>query len=561
MTRHIVWQVGLALLGIALVFGVLLQLGSTETSVNVPATGGSYVEGVVGSPTVINPILTPRMAQANPIDQDLSDLVFEGLTTLDEKGQVSPCLATDWQVSEDGRSYEFNLRHGVTWHDGAPFTAADVVFTVQAIQDPAYQGDAALHELWRNVHVEQLDNYTVRMTLQEPFPSFLDYTTIGLLPTHLLSDVPASRLRADEFSTQHPVGTGMFMVESVTPDRVVLKANPHYWGSQPFLGQLEFSFFGDEAALLASYQRGEIQGFHPLRSDKIADLAGLSGAQLYSAQSAGYGLVYLNLSRETCPFFQVKEVRQALLYGLDRQSIVDGALGGQGVVADSPLPPILWANDPSIRQYGYDPQRAIGLLDAAGWADTGGDGVRDKDGVALAFELLTSDDSTMTNVAQQMANQWRAIGVSVTVRAVKADQLPGLVRSREFDAVLAEVALTADPDPYPLWHSTQATGSGQNYGGFSDEAADLAMEQARSTLDPQVQTAAYHRFQEIFAEEVPALLIYYPTYTYVVNSEVKQVQLSPLFRTSDRFRNVADWYLETSQIVVNDGEQLDNSAP
>lgn len=562
MTRHIMWQAMLALLGIILVFIILFQLVSTTQPeavvVEGPVAGGTYVEGVLGYYETMNPILAPPMVAANTVDQDLSDLIFDGLTSLDETGQVSPALATGWEMSEDGNSYEFQLRRDVVWHDGVPFTAADVAFTIQALQDPNYQGDPSLSELWRNVTVEQLDSHTVRFILEEPFPSFLLYTTMGILPSHLLSTVSATELPSHEFSTQKPVGTGMFMVESASPDRVVLAANPDYWGPQPLLERMEFWFYSDWKGLLQDYERGEIQGFHPPSLQEVAALTGMPDLQLYSAQSPHYGLVYLNLERESLPFFQSREVRQALLYALDRQAMIDQILEGQGLLADSPFLPTTWAYDPTVRKYGYDPERAIGLLDASGWLDSDGDLIRDKDGVELAFTLLTTDDPLMVQMAEEMVRYWRAVGVDATVRAVSNEAAIYFVRNRNFDGALVEIALTADPDPYPLWHSTQAE-LGQNFSGFANEEADRVMEEARFTSDPEERLTLYHSFQQILTEEVPALLIYYPVYIYAVDVDVLQVQLSPMLHTSDRFRNIQDWYIETGEIEASETDELDKT--
>lgn len=562
MTRHILWQAVLAVLGIALVFFVMFQLATTAppevVTVEVRAAGGSFVEGVLGFSETINPIYSARMVPANPPDQDLSTLVFDGLTVLDETGRLVPALATEWDVSEDGMQYEFRLREDVLWQDGAPFTAADVAFTIQAMQDPNYQGDSSLAELWRNVTVEQLDEYTVRFTLEEPFPSFLQYTIIGMLPAHLLSDVAAEDLPYHDFSTRNPVGTGMFMVDEVTADQVVLAANPDYWGPKPFLDRLEFWFYSEWDGLLEDYRRGEIQGLHPDNLEELSDLQGLPDLQLYSAQSAGYGLVYLNLADESLPFFQQKEVRQALFYSLDRQRLVDEVLNGQGLVADSPILPITWAYDSGVRKYAYDPERAIGLLDATGWQDSDGDLVRDQEGVELSFTLLTSDDPVIARMAEEMAQQWRAVGVEATIRAVSSDAAVHFVRNRNFDAALVEIELTADPDPYPLWHSTQAE-SGQNFSGLANEEADIVMEEARRTTDRERRFELYSAFQQIFAEEVPSLLIYYPIYVYAVDSSAHDVQLSPLLHTSDRFRNIHEWYVQTEEVVVSENGELDNS--
>lgn len=558
MTRHIFWQAVLAATGIALVFLVLFRLVSDEpvaeeTLVEVPVQGGTYVEGVLGYLEVINPILAPRMAQANPVDQDLSVLVFDGLTSLDCSGRLTPSLAMEWQVSEDGKVYEFRLRPDVRWHDGAPFTSADVAFTVQAIQDPGYRGDPSLADLWRTVTVETPDDGTVRFELAEPLPSFLDYTTIGLLPAHLLGSVPAAELTEDDFSTSHPVGTGMFRVESVSLDRVVLSANQDYWGPQPFLDGVEFWFYAEWAGLLADYDKGEIHGFHPPQISYLPTLATLSDLQLYSARTAGYGIVFLNLAREAVPFFQELEVRQALLYALDRQTLIDTVLLGQGLVADSPIAPMSWAYSASGRQYGYDPERAIGLLDASGWMDSDADRTRDKEGIDLSFALLTADDATLLDLAEGMAMQWQAIGVEVEVVPVSSEKVNEAVRDRDFDAALVQVDLTADPDPYPLWHSTQAE-AGQNYSGYASEEADLVMEQIRSTTKPDELAQLYASFQHIFAEEVPSLLIYSPIYTYAVDAQVRGVQLSPLLYNSDRFRNIEDWYMRTEAVVASEKE-------
>ncbi len=558
MIRYITWQATLALLGVALAFGILFQLNTDEPTIEVPTAGGTYTEGVLGYWGTINPILAPQIVPGNPADQDLAALVFDGLTTLDEAGQVVPMLATDWDLSEDGHVYEFHLRREVNWNDDAPFTAADVAFTVQAMQDPNFQGDPALRELWRNVTVEQVDSLTVRFTLEDPFPSFIYYTTIGLLPAHLLGNVAAADLPTHEFSTRQPVGTGMFQVESVQPDRVVLVANPSYWGSKPYMERLELWFYGDENGLLVDYDRGAVQGFHPSDPQAISSLARLRELEIYSAPSAGYGIVYLNLERDSVPFFREKEVRQALLYALDRQALIDKVLAGQGLVASSPIVPIVWAHDPTVRQYGYDPQRAIGLLDTAGWLDSDADRIRDRDGSDLAFTLLASDD--MVQLAEELARQWREVGVEVTVQAVGPEVATDFVRTRNYDAALTEVVLTADPDPYPLWHSTQAGEPGQNFSGFANQDADALMEEARSTVDEEKRGQLLSAFQRIFAEEVPSLLLYYPIYTYAVDAQVREVQLSPLLHGSQRFRNISDWYIQTEEVAVSENGELDKTS-
>lgn len=556
MTRHLAWPAILAVLGIVLSFFILVRAGTNLVTQELPAVGGTYVEGVLGYSDAINPIIRDP---ANAVDRDLTSLVFDGLTTLDEAGRLLPALATEWQVSDDGTVYDFELRRGVVWHDSQLFTSADVAFTVQAMQDPNFQGDPSLHELWQSVKVEPQGPYAIRFTLQEPFIPFINYTTVGLLPAHLLSDVPAEELATHEFTTRQPIGTGMFMVETIEPDRVMLVANPRFWGPKPFLEHIELRSFGDWESLLAAYKRQEIQGIGRVLPQHVAELAELPGLQFYSARTAGYALIYLNLQRNAQPFFQEKEVRQAMLYALDRQGLIDDIMGGQALIADSPILPGTWASEPDVRRYAYDPQAAIDLLEAAGWSDTDGDRVRDKNGIALAFTLLTGEDVLMVDLGEAIAQQWRAIGIDAKVQVMGSELVTDYLQPRNFEAVLIEVSLTADPDPYPWWHSTQATDAGQNFPGFANEEADIGMEEARANPDSERRTELYRAFQRLFTEEVPSLLIYYPIYTYAVDSQVSGVQLSPLFENSDRFRNLADWYVQTQEIVVTEEPELDKS--
>jgi peptide/nickel transport system substrate-binding protein len=550
--RYIRLQAVLALLGIVLLVSLLGYLALTLSTVEVPQVGGMYVEGVAGSPQMINPVLS----ELNALDQDVVALVFEGLTDLAPDGDVVPALATDWEISADGRIYTFRLREDVVWHDGAPFTAADVLFTFQALQDPDYQGSPQIGELWRSVSIDLLDDYTVRFTLQEPFAPFLRYTIQGLLPAHLLGDVPAAELARSDFSTQHPVGTGIFQVQDITSRRVVLTANPRYWGAQPYLERIEFRAYSDQETVLAAYQRGEVMGVGQVAPSEIARLASLPDVRFHSARLAEYSMVMLNLN---LPIFQQVEVRQALLYGLDRQGLINQELNGQGLVAHSPILPDTWASNPDVRRYDYQPDLARQMLAQAGWQDQDGDGVREKDGAPLAFTLLARDAPGWVPLANELQRQWGELGVAVTVRGVGGDLVPNYLRPRSFDAVLISVVPPPDPDPYPLWHSTQADHDGQNYTGFTDPAADLVLEEARAVADGFRRAELYRAFQDIFAEELPALLLYYPVYTYAVDAQVQGVQLPPLRDPGDRLDNVHDWYVLTRRVIISEAGMFDNS--
>lgn len=561
MSKHFRWQVIITLLGIALLGSLLAYLAFTFATVIVPDVGGTYVEGLAGNSQYINPIL----CQYNQVDRDLCSLIFNGLTKLNERDEVIPDLAERWEISDDCLSYTFYLRRDVLWHDGFPFSADDVGFTVQAMQDPGYQGPLYLAELWRSVEVVKINSHTVKFVLKEPFAPFLDYTTVGILPAHLLADVPAELLPNDPFN-RHPIGTGLFKAEEVNAEHALLEANPDFYGPKPYLNKIEFRFYPNHESVLSAYEQGEVQGIGRVFPEDLPKVVEAnSGLQLFSARLSGYTLIFLNLKDPELPFFQEKKVRQALFYAINHEELVKQVLKGQGLVAHSPILPDTWAYDNDVAKYEYNPEQAKDLLSEAGWrtpthlsvimGDTDREydqSVREKEGVRLAFTLLTDDDPLHVELAKEIARQWEAIGVKAVPRAIGSGLVRDFLIPREFEALLIDLELHGDPDPYPLWHSTQANAEGQNYAGFVSYEVDKLLEEARCTTDSGRRAELYHRFQEIFAEEVPSLLLYYPIYTYAVDEKVKGVQLGPLGDPSDRFRNVTEWYIVTKRVIKLD---------
>ncbi len=545
MGRFIRWQAVIAFSGIMLVGVFLFSIAASRTTVLVPDAGGIYVEGLAGAPQYVNPLL----AHYNPVDKDLVSLVFNGLTRINSQDEAEPDLAVNWTVSPDSTTYVFQLRQDVRWSDGEPFNADDVIFTIGLMQDPDFTGAPFQANLWRTVTVDKLDDYTVRFRLVEPYPPFVDYASIGILPEHVLRGVSAGELANHPFNT-HPIGTGPFMLTSISVKQATLIPNPRYFRNEHlYLDGVEFRFYPTYEQLLTAYQAGEIMGISyvpPYLFDKAASLTSLS---LFSARLSGYHIAYLNLQDpDDSPFFQDARVRRALLYALDRQALIDDALMGQGLVADGPIRSWMWAYDPKVQWPQHNPAQAQALLDQAQWLDTDGDGVRDKNGQPLQFVLLTSDDPVSSVLGEDMAEQWARQGIAVEVETLGA-ALGNRLRTHDFQAVLVALLLSGDPDPYPMWDQTQIDG-GQNYGSWDNRRASEVLEEARRVTDRDQRGEYYSEFQRVFAEEMPALIIAYPVYTYAVDQAVHLVQIGPLVSPSDRFRNIADWYMNTRRVIM-----------
>ncbi len=522
--------------------GVAVMRGSLGASTPLGARAGTavappsgvYREATVGTPTMLNPLL----AQTR-IDRDLSALLFNGLTRTDAAGNIQPDLAASWKVEQDGQRYTFTLRDGVAWHDGQPFDARDVLFTIRTIQDAAFTGDAGLADFWRSVSVETPDARTVVCTLPKPYAPFLAYTDLGILPQHLLAPVRPGDLASASFNLQ-PVGTGPFAFGSLdtTTVEVALKRFDGYYGQKARLQGVRFRSYGGAGAAIAALGRGEVDGIGYLPPTALAEVGGVAeGVNVYGPSVAGYTALFFNLK---APQFAAREVRQALALAVDRDELVRDGLKGWGTAGASPILPNSWAY--AKQDWPTDPARAVRLLDAAGW-QVGADGTRAKGGQALAFTLLTDSDPLRTAVATILARQFGAIGVRVTVAPKGADELAGALAARRYDAALSGwEGLAADPDPYSGWHSSQAA-TGYNFANWANADADKALEDGRLTTDPAKRRAAYATFQQLFASEVPSLILYYPQYHFAVSKRVSGPTADPLDVPSDRFRTIAGWQI------------------
>jgi ABC-type transport system substrate-binding protein len=249
------WLLPAAVASGILILAALWYTTSHSSEANPPALVVTYSEGVAGTVSRINPLYD----SFNEVDADLTALVFSGLTRLGPDGNVLPDLAESWDISDDGLTYTFHLRSRVTWHDGEPFTADDVVFTYSAIQDPNFRGEPDLEELFRSLSVSKIDDSTVEIRVTQPFAPVLAHLTVGILPAHILKTLDAEALYSGPFS-QRPVGTGPFRLTDVSSEHAVLDANPSYHFGEPNIRRFELRFYPDEPSLLKALKDGEVQG-------------------------------------------------------------------------------------------------------------------------------------------------------------------------------------------------------------------------------------------------------------------------------------------------------------
>lgn len=542
------WQILVVILTLVVV-GILLLTQQPGLNPILPqaTSGGIYTEGLVGSFGRLNPILDLN----NPADRDIDRLLFSALFKFDSRGIPQPDLAESWGVTPDGTIYNVTIRAEAVWHDGQPVTTQDVLFTLSLLRSQYSAYPADVRALWDEVEVTLLSDKTIKFTLAEPFVPFLDYLTFGVLPKHLLENVPADQIANADFNLK-PVGSGPYrfdrlVVENSQVTGVVLAGSENYYGKSPFVQQIVFRYYPTAQAAMDAYQQGEVLGLSQITTDILPAALIEKNLALYSSRLPKMSIILFNLKNTEVAFFQEKNVRRALMLGLNRQWMVDTYLHSQAIVADSPILPGTWAYYAGVPHIDYDPDAAIALLKAESYVLPADGTLRAKDSQQLAFTLLYPDDELHAKLAQAIQKDWAIIGVQVNLQAVSFDSLLNdYLIPRDYQAALVELDLSRspDPDPYPFWHQSEATG-GQNYSQWDNRTASEYLEQARVLVDMDIRARLYRNFQSIFAKELPALPLYYPVYTYGVDVRMRGVQLPPLFEPSDRFNNVSDWYLVT----------------
>lgn len=525
-------------IGSLLAAALLAYFAYAATVVDVPDFGGTYIEGTLGPPAT----LVPMLAQ-DETSRTISALIFNGLTRFAPDGTIQPDLATGWEIDTQNRSYVFHLRDDVFWHDGMPFTVDDVLFTFALLASPTRRDP-----VWSNVRAEREGNQSVRIfLLNNVYVPLLEYVTIGILPRHLLDDVSAEQIIFTPFNLE-PVGTGPYSVAEFAENSVLLRANEEYFGGTPHIRLLKFKFYPNAGATITALERGEVEGVSFLPPSEFDRVNEITDVQAYSAPLAGYTVLYFNLRRTQ--FFD-RRIRLAIAHAIDREYLANEVQGGRADPLEGPILPVPWLQATEFVRYPYDPERSRELLTEAGWT-SGPDGVRVRGDERLSLTLLTTDLLGQVALADAIAGQLGAVGFEVDVQvAGPSALLNDFLLTHKFDIALYTWLLNGlDSDPYLTWHSSQE--SGWNFSGFIDPRVDEALQNARHTLDQNERNRMYADFQRAFIEEVPSLMLLSPRYSFAVRNTVRGVTVPAILPTvGARLSEVGSWYIKTKKNVLN----------
>jgi peptide/nickel transport system substrate-binding protein len=512
----------------------------------VPDYGGEYSEGIVAQPRYINPLLS----QTSEADADLVQLIYSGLFAPDEKGELAPRLAEKYDVSQDGKVYTITLRQGVKWHDGEELTADDVLYTVQTIQDPGYK--SPLRPNWLSVETAVIDRYTVQFTLKRPYAGFLENLTVGILPKHIWQSVSADRFLLTDYNLA-PIGSGPYAYSDVTKDSsgnilsIELKANKDYFEGAPYISTMIFRFYTDDDTLLEAFRRKEILALNSIHPGQIDTALERKSSRLYEVDMPRIFAVFLNRTKSKALAYD--EVRQALAYGTDRDTIVKEALGGKAEPAYTGLMPFMAGFASDLAFPHFDQGKANEILDDAGWKK-GDDGIRAKDSeTPLEFEIVVPAWPELVTSANLLKAEWEALGARVSVNVVDPiDLQKDRLRNRDYEALVYGQASMLESDPYSFWHSSQREDPGLNLSLFQSDDADRVLEALREERDPEKRRDLYRQFQEILIKENPAVFLYSPKYLFVASDTIKGLEVTRIDSPENRFANANKWYIYTDRV-------------
>ena len=487
----------------------------------------SLIIGHFIEPAFINPILTHSSISAM-----LKEIIFDGLIKLDEKMEPVPHLALSWENPPDGLVWVFHLRNDVKFHDGAQLTAEDVKFTFDKINDPSLNSPyISIFENFKSVRIK--DTYTIEINLKTPLPSLPFYLDVGILPKHLLMGKDLIRT---EFN-YNPIGTGPFRMGSWSKDGIVLEANEDYFKGRPRLNRVIVNFFKNQRTVWVELIKGGVDCVFLTNPKDYDVIAKIPNFKVYSFLDPYYYILAFNGDNI---LFRQKSVRQALNYAIDKNRIVTRVLRGNARVSSGTIFPLSWAFDSYSTPYPYEPKKALEILKKAGWEDTNGDHILDKNGKEFEFVLLIlEEDDVFRESALLIQQQLLDIGIRTKIKPLPFSVIfKKFLTKKKFDAFLSPMA-SNDPDTnYAWWHSSQID-HGFNVFSYRNKKVDDLLDKGRITLDRKERKGIYYQFQREIYDDPPGVFLFWRDYLVGIHNRFRGIKVNPTRILS----NINEWYV------------------
>lgn len=516
----------------------------------IPSYGGKLVEGVLGTPRFVNPLLASSDA-----DRDLSSLVYSGLLKATPEGDYIPDLAESYSISEDGLVYTFSIRKDAVFHDGKPVTADDVKFTIEKAQDSALKSPRRVN--WEGVSVEKKDSHTIIFSLKQPYAPFIHSLTLGILPRHIWQNLESDQIPFSDKNLS-AIGSGPYKVSSIKrsgdgiPTEFVLKANRTYALGEPYISTISLKFFSNENDLIQALESGDIDSASNLTPSGAHKIEGQ--IRLLSAPLTRIFGIFFNQNENE--LLAHKEIRKALSLAIDKEEIIKTVLLGYGTKADGPLPPTVTEaalNIKTTEATTSDANAAYDILKKAKWEKNPETGELELKGKtsssSLSVSLSTANVPELVESARKIEEDWKELGVNVDVRVFEPTDLnQGVIRPRKYEALLFGIVTGKNADLYPFWHSSQRNDPGLNISLYTNATTDKILEKMRTATSTKEIAEQYIKLKAEIDKDTPATFLWSPDFIYAIPRELGGIHLGEITTPSDRFARVEKWYLKTDHV-------------
>lgn len=463
--------------------------------------GGTMINAMTAEPSGLIFMVAGESASAA-----IASNIFNALLSYNGNLDIKGDLAESWQISDDQKTITFHLKPNLQWADGQPLTSADVLFTWKTITDENTRSPYA-SDYQLVTHAEAPDKRTFKVTYGQVYAPALDsWASLHILPKHLLE---GQDIRTTSFS-RHPVGSNYYQLSQWNHgENLKLSRNPHSVLGPAAIDNLVTRIIPDSSAQFLELMADNIDsmGLDPIKYSRIIPARPELKKNLNLYKELGNSYTYLGFNLKHQPFDDIR-VRKAINYAIDKQEIIDGVYLGLGINIASPYKPgTRWSN-PKLKPYAYHPEKARQLLAEAGFTDTDGDGILDRDGKPFAFEIITNQNKEREKSAVIIQRRLKEIGIDVKIRAIEwASFISRFINTGDFDAVILGWGLGLDPDQYSIWHSSQQAPGQFNFMGYSNPTVDKLLEQGRTELDPDKRQQIYHEFAEQLLADSPIVYL------------------------------------------------------
>jgi peptide/nickel transport system substrate-binding protein len=485
-----------------------------------PAYGDAYADSSIGDASMLNPVLASDSAS-----NDINNQVFNGLVKYDKDLNLAGDLAESWEIKKKGLVIVFHLRRNVRWHDGAPFSADDVLFTYEKLRDPRVHTPYA-SDFDDVESVKAPDPYTVRVVYKKPFAPGLASWGMGIIPRHVFENAH----NPEDFNTHHanraPIGTGPFRFKEWKTDQyILLEANPDYFLGRPYIQKYIYRIIPDQAVEFLELRNQSIDAM-TLTPDQYKAYDAIF-AHHNRFRYPAFRYVYLGFNLKN-PLFQDRRVREAIALSIDRNALVQGLQLGLGQPISGPFAIMSWAYNPHVTPPPYDPSRARRLLDEAGWRPGPG-GWLQKDGRVFSFTIMTNQGNKVRQLCSEVIQQQLGrVGIEVRIRIMEwSTFIRNYIDKKDFEALVMGWQLGRDPDIYAMWHSSQQKEGQYNFCGYSNKEVDRLLVEGRETFDQKKRQEIYWRAHELIAADLPYVFLYSPDELQAVHKRFIGPEVAP----------------------------------